>query len=209
MGLNLQNKNSGFQKNFWESVRLKTYQFSNRRCRIQVYFGPSLKWKKQRIAIWKTTVLHFGFKARSHERFLMLFSPFDGCERANQSRMFRWASTYSAHSLLIHSFTSIKRRDRSKKSLLWTGLHKWQLSMVVRIFRIHYSSTNGWLTVTDCYVSLLGTLTGRKVCNNLPNPSSPSHQHKATFGESNFALFPSCCFESRFYSVPTWRVNVL
>ena len=40
----------------------------------------------------------------------MRFSSFGGCERVNQSRMLKWGSTHSAHSLLLHSFTSIKRR---------------------------------------------------------------------------------------------------
>ncbi len=35
----------------------------------------------------------------------MRFSPFDGRERVNQSQMFRLGRMYSAHSLLIHSFT--------------------------------------------------------------------------------------------------------
>ena len=40
----------------------------------------------------------------------MRFSSFGGCERVNQWRMLKWGSTHSAHSLLLHSFTSIKRR---------------------------------------------------------------------------------------------------
>ncbi len=43
-------------------------------------------------------------------QFLVRFSPFDGCERVNQSQIFRRGSMHSAHSLLIHSFTSIRRR---------------------------------------------------------------------------------------------------
>jgi hypothetical protein len=46
----------------------------------------------------------------------LVFPPFDGCERANlQSRMFRRGSTHSAHSSLIHSFTSIKRKKTQQK----------------------------------------------------------------------------------------------
>jgi hypothetical protein len=43
-------------------------------------------------------------------RIILRFSPFGGCERVDQSRIFSWESTHSDHSLLIHSFTSIKRR---------------------------------------------------------------------------------------------------
>ena len=59
-------------------------------------------------------------KARLHMqlllRFLVRFSPFDGCERVNQTRMFSWINIYSEYSLLIHSFTSVKRRNSHWKS---------------------------------------------------------------------------------------------
>ena len=46
--------------------------------------------------------------------------PFDGRERVDQLEIFWWEATLSQHSLLIHSFTSIRRRNsswnRSEKS---------------------------------------------------------------------------------------------
>ena len=64
--------------------------------------------------------------------FLVRFSPLDGCERVNQSRMFRWASTHSAHSLLIHSFTSVKRRKSQQKRaqglLSYTRFYREQIN---------------------------------------------------------------------------------
>jgi hypothetical protein len=58
--------------------------------------------------------------------YTVRFSSFDGCERVYQSRMFGWGSTHSAHSLLIHSFTSIKRRKEKmqRKIARCTGLKK-------------------------------------------------------------------------------------
>ena len=53
-----------------------------------------------------TTYLHLQLSLR----FLVRFSPFEGCERVNQLRMFKCGDTNSAHSLLIHSFTSVKGR---------------------------------------------------------------------------------------------------
>ena len=38
------------------------------------------------------------------------FPPFDVCERVNQSEMFRREMIHSEHSLLIYSFTSLRRR---------------------------------------------------------------------------------------------------
>ena len=40
-------------------------------------------------------------------------------------RMFRWGRTHSGHSLLIHSFTSIKRRNRSKKIARVNRPYEW------------------------------------------------------------------------------------
>jgi hypothetical protein len=40
-------------------------------------------------------------------RFLVRFSPFDGCKRVNQLQIFRWGKMHSCHSLSIHSFTPI------------------------------------------------------------------------------------------------------
>ena len=37
-------------------------------------------------------------------------SSFDGCERAKRSEMWRRRSTYSEHSILIHSLASIRRQ---------------------------------------------------------------------------------------------------
>ena len=40
-----------------------------------------------------------------------VLSLFDGCERAKQSEMFRLGILHSNHFLLIHSFTSLRRRE--------------------------------------------------------------------------------------------------
>ena len=65
------------------------------------------------------------FKARLHLqlllRFLVRFSPFDGCDTNVQTRMFRHECSaegymYPEHPLLIHSFTSVKRRKSHWKS---------------------------------------------------------------------------------------------
>jgi hypothetical protein len=50
---------------------------------------------------------------RSHLRLLVRFLTFDGCERVNQARMFRWGGTHSAHSFTsTHSHLS-KGENRS------------------------------------------------------------------------------------------------
>ena len=42
-------------------------------------------------------------------QYLLWLSPFDVCEGVNQLEMFRWGIAHSEHSLLIYSFTSVRR----------------------------------------------------------------------------------------------------
>ena len=78
----------------------------------------------QDFTVLPTGVMQFLFPCKSlftraiSVPFLVRFSPFDGCERVNQSRMFRRRSTHqthSAHSSLIHSITPRKTVGKNFK----------------------------------------------------------------------------------------------
>ncbi len=100
------------------TFRLATFLLTQQVLRVMYFLHVILRkiitcygYLLEKDLIWvarrKTIIGMWSFKGAFT---LATFIAISGCERVNQSQMFGWGSMHSAHSLLMDSFTSIRRR---------------------------------------------------------------------------------------------------